>query len=230
MKSRFISMTSHEFRTPLTTIQANTELLEIFLDNQVLPNTKPAEKYINRITTEVSRLTYLMNDILLMGRIESGRIPFKPVLTDAVALITEFRESHRFENADERRLQVTIQGEPKPVSLDPFLFNHILTNLVSNAFKYSKGRPDPELTLSFKTSELELIIRDYGIGIPLADQPKIFDSFFRSSNVENIQGTGMGLAIVKQFIDLHEASFRLESVEHEGTTLFLGFKYELPKT
>ena len=230
MKSRFISMTSHEFRTPVTTIQANSELLEIFLENQALSNSKPAEKYLKRITTEVVRLTHLMNDILLMGRIESGRIPFKPVSTDVVALISEFRETHRFEDTDERRLQVTIHGESKPVSLDPFLFNHILTNLVSNAFKYSKGRPDPELTLNFKTSELELIVRDQGIGIPLADQPKIFDSFFRSSNVENIQGTGMGLAIVKQFIDLHEASFRLASVEHEGTTLFLGFKYELPKT
>lgn len=227
MKSRFISMTSHEFRTPLTTIQANTELLEIFLGNQSLANPKPAEKYLGRIVTEVTRLTHLMNDILLMGRIESGKIPFNPTSTDVVAIIYELKETQRFDDADNRRLQISVNGTPINIELDPFLFNHIITNLVSNAFKYSKGRPDPELILNFTDSSLQITVKDHGIGIPAADQPKIFDSFFRSSNVENIQGTGMGLAIVKQFLDLHSAQISLESIEHKGTAITLTFNNKI---
>ena len=225
MKSRFISMTSHEFRTPLTTIQANAELLDIFLEGQPITNKKPTEKYLNRITTEVIRLTNLMNDILLMGRIESGKIPYKPVETDIIASINELTETQRFEETTGRKLQVRVSGEPRNATVDPFLLNHILVNVVSNAFKYSKGKQDPELELNFGKDAFDISVIDHGIGIPAADQSRIFDSFFRSSNVENIQGTGMGLAIVKQFLDLHQADIRIDSREHEGTTIKMTFKY-----
>jgi len=225
MKSRFISMTSHEFRTPLTTIQANAELLDIFLEDQPIANKKPTEKYLNRITTEVIRLTNLMNDILLMGRIESGKIPYKPVETDIIASINELTETQRFEETTGRKLQVRVSGEPRNATVDPFLLNHILVNVVSNAFKYSKGKQDPELELNFGKDQFDISVIDHGIGIPAGDQSRIFDSFFRSSNVENIQGTGMGLAIVKQFIDLHQADIRIDSREHEGTTIKMTFKY-----
>lgn len=228
MKSRFISMTSHEFRTPLTTIQANAELLEIFLNDKSLIIPKSTGKYLGRISTEVTRLTHLMNDILLMGRIESGKIPFKPLATDVVALVGELSDGQRFEDAgSDRKLQISYLGEPRLVQVDPFLFNHIITNLVSNAFKYSKGCPSPELILEFEANSLKVSVRDYGIGIPEADQNKIFDSFFRSSNVENIQGTGMGLAIVKQFLDLHNAEINILSEEHKGTTVSVRFSYEI---
>ena len=225
MKSRFISMTSHEFRTPLTTIQANAELLDIFLEDQPITNKKPTEKYLNRITTEVIRLTNLMNDILLMGRIESGKIPYKPVETDVIASINELTETQRFEETTGRKLLVRITGEPRNATVDPFLLNHILVNVVSNAFKYSKGKQDPELELNFRKEQFDISVVDHGIGIPVADQSRIFDSFFRSSNVENIQGTGMGLAIVKQFLDLHEAEIHIDSREHEGTTIKMTFNY-----
>lgn len=225
MKSRFISMTSHEFRTPLTTIQANAELLDIFLEGQPVTNKKLSEKYLNRITTEVIRLTNLMNDILLMGRIESGKIPYKPVETDIVAAVNELTETQRFEDVTGRKLQLKVLGEPRNAVVDPFLVNHILVNIVSNAFKYSKGKQAPELHINFREDRFDISVIDYGIGIPVADQSRIFDSFFRSSNVENIQGTGMGLAIVKQFLDLHQADIQIESREHEGTTIIMTFKY-----
>lgn len=228
MKSRFINMTSHEFRTPLTTIQANTELLEIFLGDKALILPKSTGKYLKRISTEVTRLTHLMNDILLMGRIESGKIPFKPLSTDVMALVAELSDGQRFEDSgSDRKLQISYVGEPRLVQVDPFLFNHILVNIVSNAFKYSKGRPSPELVVEFGQDALNLSVRDHGIGIPEADQSKIFESFFRSSNVENIQGTGMGLAIVKQFLDLHGAEIIIHSEENKGTVVSARFKYEI---
>ncbi|MFM7328376.1 MAG: ATP-binding protein [Bacteroidota bacterium] len=219
IKSRFISMTSHEFRTPLTTIQSNAELLSIFLGGLKLSDGRAPSKYIGRITSEVSRLTSLMNDILLMGRIEAGRVPFNPVQTNLEEFFDELLETHPFDPLEQRKIEFRISGTPRPVSVDPFLFNHILVNLISNAIKYSPGKPAPEVLVIFGERATAVQVVDHGIGIPQSDLESIFDSFYRASNVENIQGTGMGLAIVKQFVDMHNGTVRIESTQGAGSTV-----------
>ncbi len=219
IKSRFISMTSHEFRTPLTTIQSNAELLEIYLKGVSLPDNRPPAKYIGRITSEVSRLTSLMNDILLMGRIESGRVPFNPAPTDLIEFFTEFLDNQPVDPVGNRKVTFRFEGTPRIVSIDAFLFSHIMTNLVSNAMKYSPGKPAPGLEVVFGSDATMIHVKDHGIGIPESDLSSIFDSFFRASNVENIQGTGMGLAIVKQFVDMHGGTIGIESKQGEGSVV-----------
>lgn len=217
IKSRFISMTSHEFRTPLTTIQSNAELLSIFLGGLNLRDNRAPSKYLGRITSEVTRLTSLMNDILLMGRIEAGRVPFNPVQTDLNEFFGELLETHPFDPIENRKVGFSLTGAARTVSIDPFLFNHIMVNLISNAIKYSPGKPAPKVVVTFGERTTAVQVVDHGIGIPQSDLENIFDSFFRASNVENIQGTGMGLAIVKQFVEMHGGTVAIESNQGAGS-------------
>lgn len=223
IKSRFISMTSHEFRTPLTTIQSNAELLEMHLQSNGNLEGKPSARYLTRITNEVNRLTGLMNDILLMGRIEAGRVSFNPVLSDLIVLVQDMLETTRFDELENRRTELHVEGLPRPVRVDAFLFHHILSNLVSNAIKYSRGKPAPRITLIYGAGETSVAVTDYGIGIPATEVDNVFESFFRASNVENIQGTGLGLAIVKQFVEMHDGQISMTSEVGFGSTVTVTF-------
>ena len=219
LKSRFISMASHEFRTPLTTIQSSAELLDMMLAKQSISEPEKIKKFIKRIDSEVMRLTGLMNDILLMGRVDSGKMPFSPEPADLVSYLHEWLESNVFEYSENRKIVIKVQGNQRPVMVDPSLFNHIVNNLVSNAYKYSQGKQAPEIILDFGLEKFTLRIKDYGIGIPQTEHQRIFESFQRASNSASIVGTGLGLAIVKQFVDMHGGTIDLVSRENEGTTV-----------
>lgn len=220
LKTRFITMTSHEFRTPLTTIQSNAELLQ-FHFNKLLPDPQDkAYRFIGRINSEITRLTSLMNDILLLGRIDSGKLSFKPQPVDLKSMIEDLVQRNFVPN-DDRLVKVNFIGHPVLVNLDPSLFNHVLTNLFSNALKYSSGKRSPECTVEFLAEKVLIAITDFGIGIPEADLPKIFESFHRGRNAENIQGTGLGLQIVKQFVEMHNGTIKIESKENIGTTIIV---------
>jgi PAS domain S-box-containing protein len=223
LKSRLVSMTSHEFRTPLTTIQTNAEILSIRLKNE----DEKIQKHLDRITTEVSKLTRLMEDILLMGRYESGKIIFQPAETDVLALVEELVQIRSQHDKEKRSISLHIEGAPRHIQADSNLLTHAIGNIISNALKYSYGKPAPEVSISFKNTELEIKICDFGIGIPATEQSKLFDTFYRASNVTNIQGTGMGLVIVKQFIELHQGSVNLESKEGEGTCVTIQLPYQV---
>lgn len=221
LKSRLVSMTSHEFRTPLTTIQTNAELLSIKIKD---PDPK-IHKHLSRITDEVSKLTRLMEDILLMGRYESGKIIFQPGDTDLVYLLEEILQIRNQEDKEGRLIKLVTTGSPRLVSLDPNLLTHAIGNLVSNSLKYSHGKPAPEMYLSFEEANAIIKIKDHGIGIPEAERSKLFDTFYRATNASNIQGTGMGLVIVKQFIELHQGTVTLESEEGKGTCVTVSLPY-----
>ncbi len=224
MKSRFVSMTSHEFRTPLTTIQANAEILSIKIHDKPAISIEKIEKHLNRITTEVSRLTQLMDDILIMGRLESGKIIYDPAEVDIKTLIQNLLQERDIYINEDRTIQFSCLGEERMFFGDQNLLRHAISNLISNAFKYSKGCPSPEIQLSFRTDRITIAVKDYGIGIPVEEQPRLFDSFFRATNVGNIQGTGLGLIIVKQFIEIHQGSVMVDSAENKGTRIIV----ELP--
>lgn len=217
LKSRLVSMTSHEFRTPLTTIQTNTELLAMKLASIPSADSEKVSRHMNRITAEISKLTRLMDDILLMGRYESGKIIFQPEDTDLVAMLSELIQSKGHMSADERMITLTVTGEPRPIKADTTLLTHALTNLITNALKYSPGAKAPEAQVTFLSDKVEVKFQDYGIGIPANEQPKLFQTFYRATNASNIQGTGMGLVIVKQFIEMHGGTISLTSEQNAGT-------------
>ena len=219
LRSRFITMTSHEFRTPLTTIQSNLELLAFHMKHQQLEDDVKLNRYIGRIGKEADRLTFLMNDILLLGRIDSGKMEFNPVPINVSELVSEVIQHQEFVKNDERKVQLEVSGEPSPVKADPAIFNHILFNLFSNALKYSPGAAAPVCYLRYHSDHFELSVRDFGVGIPAADLPHIFESFHRGQNVSTFQGTGLGLQITRQFVEMHSGQISLESEEGKGTTV-----------
>lgn len=229
MKTRFITLTSHEFRTPLTTIQSTAEILFLTLQNFPGLPVERLDKYMRRITGEVERLTSLMNDILVLGRIDAGKISFQPVELDVCELIQDLLDGKQFIRGDNRQVTVQTEGVPALVQADPALMSHVVTNLVSNALKYSPGKPTPEVLIKYGQDRVKICVQDYGIGIPEKDIQSIFDSFFRASNAEHIQGTGLGLVIVRQFLDIHGGVLHVSSKLGEGTLFCMELFYKLPR-
>ena len=216
MKTRFVSMTSHELRTPLTTIQTNIELMEHWLNKEELQFGEKYGKNMYRINAQINRLTDLMNDILLMGKIESGNLTCTPETCNIEVLCSDVIEE--LGNQYEQPVELKIHGSYRDSYLDKKKYRHVLTNLVSNALKYSLGSQSPKLTISFKKECILIDIHNHGIGIPTDEQEQIFSSFYRGSNVSNIQGTGLGLAIVHEFVTMHGGSIKVKSCEEQGTT------------
>ena len=225
LKSQFVSMTSHEFRTPLTTLKANIELLNFYLQSVDSPLKPKIENNCQRMESEINRLTGLMNDILTLGRVESNRIPFQPQMTDLVKLCEELKDSTKISQEDGRELELDVEGKPFELEIDRGLFHHVLTNLVSNSFKYSAGCANPVMTLNFDHHKLSLSVRDFGIGISKKDQQSLFQSFYRASNTHGISGSGLGLSIVNRLVDLHKGKVSVESKLNQGST----FTIELNK-
>ena len=225
MKTRFITMASHEFRTPLTTIQSTIEILSMTFDGlggQLKPK---IDKYFHRIIGEIDRLTRLMNDILVIGRIDAEKVTFSPVEFDLPNLLQELLQSQTFVKNDNRQISLKFIGTAKKIKADPTLLGHVMTNLLSNALKYSMGRPAPELMVDFSSDVLKIRVKDYGVGIPSEEQKNLFETFFRASNVENIQGTGLGLVIAKQFVEIHGGKIEVRSEENIGTEFTVSLPY-----
>ena len=225
LKSRFVSMTSHEFRTPLTTIKQNADLISYQLESLV-PNEFPIfKKYLDRIEGDLNRVTSLMNDILMLGRIDAGKVQMNKTAVDFVEFIEMLINKYSEADAEKRQIQLKVIGVPKQVQIDTQLMEHVVSNLLSNALKYSPGAQAPEVELSFtKLSGLVLKVKDHGIGIPLKDQRSLFESFYRATNVRNIQGSGLGLSIVKEFTEMHGGRISLQSEEGKGAEFII----ELP--
>ncbi len=215
LRSGFVSLVSHEFRTPLTTIQSSTELLE-FYSNKLSDEKK--QKHLTRIQTAVLRMTQLLDDVLTIGQVEAGKLKFNPSPTDLVAFCRDIIESMHFSARPHHTLNFVTHGDCTDAQIDEKLLGHIVTNLLSNAIKYSPKGCTIQFDLICNASEAVFRIQDTGIGIPTEDLEKLFDSFRRASNVGTIQGTGLGLAIVKNCVDLHRGTIAVESEIGVGTT------------
>ena len=215
LKSKFVSIVSHEFRTPLSGIKSSTELLKrVFLNIKDIYNTG---KIFYNIEKETERITNLMNDILLLGRIDSGKILFTPILVDILSEIDEFLNSKYKSANGNLSIKKVIEGKPYKIIVDAYLILQILDILISNAIKYNDGTKLPELEIIFRDDFLEIKVTDFGIGIPEEQKEFLFQSFFRGSNVQNFEGTGLGLTIAKQFVNLHHGDIKIESKENFGT-------------
>ena len=216
LKSQFVSMTSHELRTPLTTISTDVELLNYYVDQPKDLKKEKLKNLLGRIDTNVERLNHLINNILLIGQLDTKKVHFNPETCDVQDLVV-YNILPNFSNRD-RELRYVVNGTPYSTAVDKKLFIQVVDNLISNAYKYSEGKAAPELLLDFQESDFLVHVKDHGIGIPEVEQSKLFSTFFRASNVGSVQGSGLGLAIVNQFVKLHDGVITFKSKVNEGTT------------
>ena len=227
MKSQFVATASHQFRTPLTVIQSSMGLLGLYLNK--IENEAYQEKFddlVDRVNAEIERMTSLMNEVLVLGKKESGKIYFEGSDQDVLKICDSLKEQYDHIQKDGRELELKVIGSASSnLYTDPSLFENAISNLVSNAFKYSeKSKRNPELHCILDEDKVEIMVRDYGIGIPESEIDNVFDSFYRASNTSEINGTGLGMSIVRAYTDLLEAEISYDSEINKGTTFNLVFK------
>jgi two-component system sensor kinase FixL len=219
LKSRFVAMASHEFRTPLSTILSSADLLDAY--NSTEQHEKRL-KHSARIKSAVSNLTSILNDFLSLSRLEEGKIQCQLVACD----LSDFCQEILDEVGPLLKPGQTLDYNPPQnntiIWIDKKILKNILYNLLSNAIKYSAEGQAIECRMSITEQELRITIRDYGIGIPEEEQQHLFTRFFRAHNVENIQGTGLGLNIVKRYLDLLDGNISFESATGKGSTFSIG--------
>lgn len=214
LKSRFVSMTSHEFRTPLTTILSSCELLEHYRHKWTQ---EKQLTHLHRIQTAVKRMTEMLNDVLVIGKAGTAELEYRPTSFDLVKYCQQLVEEIQINLNNQRLISFTSQYESIPCCMDDKLLGHIFNNLLSNAIKYSPDDSIVKFSLSCQKGQAVFEIQDWGIGIPEEDLPFLFESFHRASNVGNILGTGLGMAIVKKCIDIHQGEIFVRSTEGLGT-------------
>ena len=215
LKSRFVTMASHEFRTPLGTMLSSVFLLENYVGEKYEVQKKT---HLERIRRSIQTLTELMNDFLSIGSLEEGQIK---AVYSPVEIHTFMRETVAELNSIKKpgqQIELTISGEATTVLTDRQMLTNILRNLVSNAVKYSPAEARILLNVSIKDARLTILVEDEGMGIPARDQPEIFKRFYRAENATNIQGTGLGLNIVRKYLQLLKGTITFQSKENEGTT------------
>lgn len=220
LKSRFVSMASHEFRTPLTSILSSAAIIGKYTNESQQSN---REKHIGRIKSAVSNLTGILNDFLSLSRLEEGLIDVQPQELNLEHLCQEVIIATEGMRKGKQNIIHTIHGNDPHIIVDERILRNILFNLLSNAIKYSVE--DIECHLFFEKNQFIIKVIDKGIGIPLEDQKYLFTRFFRAGNVTNIQGTGLGLNIVKQYVDILKGEISYESIHEEGTTFTVTIPY-----
>lgn len=219
LRQRFVTMASHEFKSPLTSIQTSSDLIEMVLDKEDNDSVQKISKYTNRIRQQVKRLNNILSDILVLGRLEANQLKIKQEWIAISTLITDVQEhlSHLID--DDRTLVVESTVESDRILVDINLMMHLLSNLVSNAFKYSAGRPAPVIRFSIRENELEIEVEDFGIGMNEKDRNNMFEPFYRSDNASTIKGYGLGLVLVKEIVDVHSGTVTVKSELDKGTTI-----------
>ncbi len=220
-KTQFVSLASHQFRTPLATIRSSIDLLDLKMESEALNDSYVAffHKHKTIMAEETTRMTELMENILDIGRIEEGKIELSKKKLSFKRFMDEFVTSNSEPNGQQRKLKYLFDSPDQIVNIDEILLRNILRNVVSNAFKYSENRQAPELTISCYDHTYFITIKDYGIGIPEKDQPFIFQSFFRASNAKAFTGSGLGLMIAQKLIILHGGDIDIKSKMNRGSTV-----------
>ncbi|MBI1242123.1 MAG: PAS domain S-box protein [Nostoc sp. RI_552] len=215
LRSRFVSMTSHEFRTPLAVISSSTGILKDFghkLDEE------RRKKHLDCIQTYVRHTTQLLDDILLINKAENGKLAFDPAPLDLIPFCQQLAEEIQLSTTNHIIIFYSLVQNSLMVNFDKKLIRQILINLLSNAIKYSPQDTTVNFHMDIQDKNVIFNIQDQGIGIPEQDQIKLFESFHRASNVGNIPGTGLGLSIVSKCVELHNGSIAMNSKVGMGTT------------
>lgn len=213
LKSRFVSMASHEFRTPLTTVASSAGLIKRYLENN---DEEKINKHADRIRNTVGHLTNLLNDFLSLEKLESGNQEMKITEFELKPFLLDIKEDML--GAIKPEQKIVLDGDDAKIFSDAFFLKAILINLVSNASKYSGELATITVRWKSNNETLSIDIVDQGIGIPEEEQKLMFTRFFRAGNVTNIEGTGLGLFIVTKYLDLLGGKISFESKLGEGST------------
>ncbi len=222
LKSRFVSMASHEFRTPLSTIKSSASLIEKY---EALDQTDKRLRHVGKIKNSIDHLNDILDDFLSLARLEEGKISTDYSQIDILGLLKEVTEEMDSLLKEGQHIDCKtsfnrmIQSEPKVIK-------NILINLLSNAIKYSPENSQITINANYEDGFLLIDVTDQGMGIPEEDQSDLFERFFRAKNAQNIQGTGLGLHIVQKYVDLLNGIITFESKENQGTT----FSVKIPIT
>lgn len=217
IKSRFVSMASHEFRTPLSSVLSSASLIGRYTKEEEQNN---RDRHINRIKDSVKHLNDLLEDFLSLGKLEEGKVAAQPETFHLKEFIEDVVDELKAIVKGQQQLEIECEGAGM-VNTDKKLLKNILINLLTNAVKFSNDNGVILLTAHQDKDYLELSVKDEGIGISEEDQQHLFSSFFRGRNVVNIQGTGLGLHIVKRYVDLLEGQIKLKSTLGKGTKVTL---------
>jgi PAS domain S-box-containing protein len=220
LKSRFVSMASHEFRTPLSTILSAATLIEKYPQSD---DQEKREKHIKRIKAAVGNLTDILEEFLSVGKLEEGKIEIRNVSFDLPDLIHEIIYDFKSMLKAGQQIKYNHHGS-EDIVLDKSLLRKIIINLCSNATKFSPENTNIEISTNCTKNQLILTVKDYGIGISEEDQKHLFERFFRAGNVINVQGTGLGLHIVAKYTELMQGEVILKSKLEEGTEITISFQ------
>ncbi|MGC9504081.1 hybrid sensor histidine kinase/response regulator [Baaleninema sp.] len=216
LQAQFLSMAAHDLRSPLTTILGSTELLAHY--GHKFDEAKKS-RYLERIQATVAQMNQLLEDILALSRAEESQVVFQSVAIELAAFCRNLTEE--FQTQPTPRIQFSSSCDGLQGEMDATLLQHILMNLLSNALKYSPKTEPVLFSLSREKGLAVFEVVDRGIGIPKADLDRLFQAFHRAGNVGDIQGTGLGTAIVKRFVDLHGGTISVETVEGQGSTFIV---------
>ena len=216
LRSRYVSMAAHDLRNPLAVIQTAIELLHHYGDR--LTEEEQQAKY-DRVQSQIRIMANMLDDILVIGQVESGKFKYDPVPLDVISFCHSIVSEMKSTAVSGQSVSIAEKGPCTNGIVDPNLLRHILVNLLSNAIKYSPaGTRSGAFSVRCDADQVTFQIRDQGIGIPQADQARLFEAFHRAGNVGSIPGTGLGLAIVKRSVDLHEGTIAVDSEVNAGTT------------
>lgn len=225
LRSRFIMMASHEFRTPLATIQSSLDILRLYLSDADPLLKLRCDKHFEKIGGEIHRVSDLMNDVLLLGKLEAGKTPVNKLETDLEQIIEAVLKQHFGpENAD-RQPQFIKPSTRQLTRIDEQLIAHCIINLLSNALKFSAGKPAPIIQLDYTRKKAIITVQDFGIGINASDKKRLFEPFFRGKNAQKTPGTGLGLVVVKEFVGLHGGKIFCKSKVGLETTFTIELKH-----
>lgn len=220
LKSRFVSMASHEFRTPLSTILSSASLVAKYVEAD---EQEKRNKHIHRIKSSVNNLTNLLNEFLSIGKIEDGKITANNFDFNVRELITLLCSEMEGIAKNNQQFVYAHSGD-EMIHADPSLLRNVLTNLFSNAIKFSPEGSKIEVTTAVQVDKILLTVKDNGMGISAEDQEHLFERFFRGTNVTNIQGTGLGLHIVGKYIEIMDGYIEFESKLEKGTKFTITLK------
>ena len=217
MKSRFVTMASHEFRTPLSTILSSASLIGKYTRSE---EEDKRFKHVERIKSAVSNMTFILNDFLSAGKLEEGKITVNLVAINIEDYVNESIADLSNFLKDGQTVNYTHEGNDSFVCDKQFLKNSII-NLVSNASKFSPEHKSIEVHTQVLPTEMKITVKDHGIGIPADEQKNLFERFFRAKNALNIQGTGLGLNIVAKYVEILNGTISFESELNKGSTLYI---------
>ncbi|MBK8027603.1 MAG: response regulator [Chloroflexi bacterium] len=215
LKAKLVAMFSHDFRNPLASIMSSNGLLRDYVDR--MDNERRLTHH-SRIEASVRQLLQMLDDMLVVSQMETGHYDFRPEQLNIAELLQGIVEEFQTIHSQSYRIFYDRRFDDLVVA-DPRLIRQIASNLISNAIKYSPQGGEVRVSLEHEDGQFILIVQDWGVGIPEADQTNLFDAFRRASNVGGVPGTGLGLTIVKQAVDLHGGEIHLQSQVGTGTTV-----------